>query len=56
MRGALCNILHNPTDIGKLRREAELHEGLQDAVLDKTIWQRVQNRLADHGGKKIVAG
>jgi DNA invertase Pin-like site-specific DNA recombinase len=52
-RGALYNILRNPIYIGKTRHKEELHQGLHEAIIDDTIWKRVQTQLADHGGKTI---
>jgi DNA invertase Pin-like site-specific DNA recombinase len=54
-RGALYNILRNPTYIGKVRHKKDLHEGLHEAIIDDAPWQLVQAQLADHGGKKISA-
>ncbi|MDG1094000.1 MAG: recombinase family protein [Paracoccaceae bacterium] len=54
-RGALYNILRNPIYIGKVRHKEELYAGLHKAIIDDAIWQLVQARLADHGGKKISA-
>ena len=54
-RGALYNILRNPVYIGKTRHKNELYEGLHEAIIDSVTWQKVQDQLADHGGKKISA-
>jgi site-specific DNA recombinase len=54
-RGALYNILRNPIYIGKTRHKEELHEGLHEAIIDDATWQLVQDKLADHGGKKTGA-
>lgn len=54
-RGALYNILRNPVYIGKTRHKEELYDGLHEAIIDNAMWQSVQTKLADHGGKKISA-
>lgn len=54
-RGALYNILRNPIYIGKTRHKNELYEGLHEAIIDNVIWQKVQDQLANHGGKKMSA-
>ena len=54
-RGALYNILRNPIYIGKTRHKNELYEGLHEAIIDSVIWQKVQDQLANHGGKKMSA-
>lgn len=54
-RGALYNILRNPVYIGKTRHKNELYEGLHEAIIDNVTWQKVQDQLADHGGKQISA-
>ncbi|NNE89320.1 MAG: recombinase family protein, partial [Silicimonas sp.] len=54
-RGALYNILRNPVYIGKTRHKDELYDGLHEAIIDDATWQKVQDLLADHGGKKIGA-
>ncbi|MAB64033.1 MAG: recombinase family protein [Marinovum sp.] len=53
--GALYNILRNPIYIGKTRHKNELYEGLHEAIIDNVIWQKVQDQLANHGGKKMSA-
>ena len=53
-RGALYNILRNPTYIGKTRHKGELYGGLHDAIVDDATWRQVQDLLADHGGKQIA--
>lgn len=52
-RGALYNILRNPIYIGKTRHKDELYDGLHEAIIEDATWQRVQELLADHGGRKI---
>ena len=52
-RGALYNILRNPIYIGKVRHKEELHEGLQEAIIDDATWKKVQTQLEKHGGKTI---
>ena len=54
-RGALYNILRNPTYIGKTCHKGEIYDGLHEAIIDDTTWQKVQAQLADHGGKRIHA-
>ena len=53
--GALYNILRNPIYIGKTRHKNELYQGLHEAIIDNVIWQKVQDQLANHGGKKMSA-
>ncbi|MEM7471581.1 MAG: recombinase family protein [Pseudomonadota bacterium] len=52
-RGALYNILRNPTYVGKVRHKDALYDGLHQAIVDSDIWRQVQTQLAGHGGKKI---
>lgn len=52
-RGALYNILRNPVYTGKTRHKDELYDGLHEAIIDDSTWHRVQELLANHGGKKI---
>jgi DNA invertase Pin-like site-specific DNA recombinase len=43
-REQLRNMLSNPVYIGKLRHKGEIFDGLQAAIVDQEVWERVQCR------------
>jgi site-specific DNA recombinase len=47
-RGALYELLSNPIYIGEIRHKLERHPGQHEAILDRTLWEKVQKRLRDH--------
>lgn len=55
-RGALYTILKNPAYRGKVHHKGELHEGRHAAIVDKALWQAVQEKLSgNQQGKKARA-
>jgi site-specific DNA recombinase len=46
-RGHIYHILSNPIYVGRLRHKGQLHDGLQAAIIDQKIWDRVQCQLAE---------
>ncbi len=51
-RGALYELLANPIYIGEIRHKRERHLGLHDAILERDLWERVQQRLRDQAGQR----
>lgn len=51
-RGALYNILKNPIYIGKIAHQDKLFDGQHDAILDKALWQQVQDQLEANRRRK----
>lgn len=47
-RGALHCLLRNPVYIGQVRHKDRVHPGQQAPIVDKALWQAVQDRLAEH--------
>src|ERR1700733_14281465 len=45
-RGHIYHILSNPIYVGRLRHKGQIHDGLQRAIIDQEIWDRVQHQLA----------
>ena len=46
-RGHLYHILSNPIYVGRLRHKGQIHDGLQEAIVDQETWDRVHRRLVD---------
>ena len=46
-RGALYELLSNPIYIGEIRHKRERHPGQHEAILDRSLWEKVQERLRD---------
>jgi site-specific DNA recombinase len=56
-RGALYTLLANPIYVGDIRHKAVRYEGQHEAILDRDLWQKVQQKLKDQGtARKGVAG
>ena len=47
-RGHLYKILSNPIYLGRLTHKGQVHEGLQDPIVDRETWDRVQQLFAEH--------
>jgi len=43
-REQLRNTLSNPIYIGKLRQKGQISDGLQAAIVDQEVWDRVQRQ------------
>ena len=48
-RGALYTLLANPIYIGEVRHKTAHYEGQHDAILDRELWQKVQQQLKAQG-------
>jgi hypothetical protein len=46
-RGALYHLLSNPIYVGEIRHKQELYPGQHEAIVSRTVWERVQQRLLD---------
>jgi site-specific DNA recombinase len=45
-RGALYELLANPIYIGEIRHRKDSHPGLHQAIVDRELWEQVQQRLS----------
>ncbi|MEO0881400.1 MAG: recombinase family protein [Pseudomonadota bacterium] len=52
-RGMLYHLLANPIYIGKIRHRDQVFDGLHDPILDKDIWQRVQDQLTQSRSERL---
>lgn len=48
-RGGLYHLLSNPVVIGKVRHKGRLYEGEHEPIIDPSLWDAVQQRLAANG-------
>ena len=46
-RGALYALLSNPIYVGEIAHKGARYPGMHEAILDRTIWEEVQQRLRD---------
>ena len=46
-RGALYELLSNPIYIGEIRHRQERHPGQHESILERDLWEKVQQRLSD---------
>ncbi len=46
-RGALYYLLSNPIYVGEIRHKQELYPGQHEAIVSRTLWEQVQQRLRD---------
>jgi hypothetical protein len=46
-RGALYELLSNPIYIGEIRHRQERHPGQHESVLERDLWEKVQQRLSE---------
>jgi DNA invertase Pin-like site-specific DNA recombinase len=46
-RGALYHLLSNPIYVGEIRHKQGLYTGQHEAIVSRTLWERVQQRLLD---------
>ncbi len=51
-RGALYALLANPLYIGEIRHKDARHLGQHQAIVDRPLWDTVQQRLADNGPER----
>jgi site-specific DNA recombinase len=52
--GAIHAILTNPVYAGRIRHKHQVHEGLHAAIIDETLWTRVQDKLQAHAARPRV--
>ena len=50
-RGALYELLSNPIYIGEIRHKRERHPGQHEAILERELWEKVQQRLQDRAAR-----
>jgi site-specific DNA recombinase len=50
-RGALYELLSNPIYIGEIRHKKERHPGQHEAILERDLWEKVQQRLQDSAAR-----
>jgi DNA invertase Pin-like site-specific DNA recombinase len=48
-RGALYTLLANPIYVGDIRHKDAQYEGQHEAILDRELWQKVQQQLNNQG-------
>jgi site-specific DNA recombinase len=47
-RGALYELLQNPLYLGQVRHKEKTYEGQHEAILDRPLWDRVQQQLIEN--------
>jgi len=52
-RGKLYKLLSNPTYIGEIRHRKACHPGLHQPIVDRALWDRVQQRLAENAARQL---
>jgi site-specific DNA recombinase len=50
-RGALYELLANPIYVGEIRHKHERHPGLHEAILQREVWERVQQLLHENAAR-----
>jgi hypothetical protein len=53
-RGALSHLLHNRFFIGEVKYRGEILPGEQPAIIDKALFEAVQQKLSDHQSHKTL--
>jgi site-specific DNA recombinase len=51
-RGALYHLLSNPIYVGQIRHKKELYPGQHEAIVNRNLWQRVQQRLNERATRE----
>jgi len=51
-RGALYWLLSNPIYVGEIRHKQERYPGQHEAIVSRTLWERVQQRLRDQAARE----
>ena len=51
-RGALYQLLHNPLYIGQIRHRKATYAGLHEAIVDRSLWDRVQEKLRINASRR----
>lgn len=52
-RGALFHLLRNPVYIGRIRHKDLVHEGLHPPILERALFDAVQDKLAAHRLRRV---
>jgi len=47
-RGHICKILSNPIYIGRIAHKGHVHEGQHSPIIERDLWDRVQQRLQEY--------
>ncbi|MCW3847380.1 recombinase family protein [Sphingomonas sp. LB-2] len=47
-RGQLYSMLKNPIYVGDISHKGEIHAGQHPPIIDRALWDQVQQQLADH--------
>jgi site-specific DNA recombinase len=53
-RGALYELLSNPIYVGEIRHKRERHLGQHERILERNLWEKVQQRLRDRTDRPIA--
>ena len=51
-RGALYDLLQNPLYLGKIRHKEKTYPGLHPVIIDRDVWDRVQEKLLSNAPQK----
>jgi site-specific DNA recombinase len=52
-RGALYHLLSNPIFVGEIRHKLERYPGQHEAIVSRTLWERVQRRLHERAARGV---
>jgi site-specific DNA recombinase len=52
-RGALYHLLSNPIYVGEIRHKQERYPGQHEAIVSRTLWERVQRRLHERAARGV---
>ncbi len=52
-RGALYHLLLNPIYVGEIRHKQERYPGQHEAIVSRTLWERVQRRLHERAARGV---
>ena len=52
-RGQLYHVLKNPVYIGKVRHKDEVFKGLHRAIIERSLWEAVQQKLDGNAGNRM---
>ena len=52
-RGKIYKLLSNPTYIGEIRHHQSCHPGLHQPIVDRALWDPVQQLLADNAAREL---
>jgi site-specific DNA recombinase len=55
-RGALYNLLSNPIYVGEIRHRNERHIGQHEAIVNRDLWERVQQQLRSRAVRQGEGG